>query len=193
MGARARRLRSGLAALRGARRDRGASALVVPVQAAGRAVSAWPGDAGTLCAPGMPFHVTVLFPFLAAAQIDAEAERSLREIAAAYPPFAFELAELARFEGVLYLGPRPAEPFRALTEAVHARWPQHPPYAGRFDSVIPHVTIATGPEPVGLASAVESQLPIAAAAEELWLLTPRPGGAWSKRARFALAGGAPAG
>jgi len=136
----------------------------------------------------MPYHVTVLYPFLPATRIDADAERSLGQIAAGCARFDFQLTGLGRFDEVLYIAPRPAEPFVALTEAVHARWPQHPPYAGEFETVIPHVTIATGPEPAGLAGAVEAHLPITTVADELWLLTPRAGGAWSRRAQFVLGG-----
>jgi 2'-5' RNA ligase len=173
----------------GRRSGEGASALVVPVHAAGRALSG--GDRDTTPqgpAPGMPYHVTVLYPFMDATRIDAEAERSLGQIAAGCRRFEFQLSGLGRFDEVLYITPRPAQPFVALTEAVHARWPQHPPYAGEFDTVIPHVTIATGTEPPDLATTVQARLPITTFADELWLLTPRGDGSWSRRARFALGG-----
>jgi 2'-5' RNA ligase len=163
-----------------------ASALVVPVPDATRATAAWPGDAGPLAAVGMPFHVTVLYPFLAADAIDEEVERALEAIAGGTTRFGFSLAELGRFEQVLFIAPRPADPFVALTRAVHERWPEHPPYGSEFESIVPHVTVASGPEPEGLASAVESRLPIETEALELWLLTPRPHGAWATRNRFAL-------
>ena len=170
------------------RRAHGAapSALVVPVPAAARATDAWPGDAGRLAESGMPPHVTVLYPFVAADAIDDDVERALQQIAAGSAPFAFELGEVGRFEEVLFIAPQPAEPFVALTRAVHARWPGHPPYRGEFETIIPHVTVASGPEPDGLASAVEATLPIHAEALELWLMTPRPNGAWATRNRFAL-------
>ncbi|HEY4426803.1 MAG TPA: 2'-5' RNA ligase family protein [Solirubrobacteraceae bacterium] len=163
-----------------------ASALVVPVPDATRATAAWPGEADRLTAAGMPFHVTVLYPFLAPEAIDEEVERALEKIAGGTTRFGFSLAELGRFEQVLFMAPRPADPFVALTRAVHEHWPEHPPYGGEFETVIPHVTLASGPEPEGLASAVESRLPIETEALELWLLTPRSHGAWATRNRFAL-------
>jgi 2'-5' RNA ligase len=135
----------------------------------------------------MPFHVTVLYPFLAADAIDDEVEDALRDIAARSARFGFDLTEIGRFPDVLYLAPRPAEPFVAMTQQVHARWPEHPPYRGEFESVIPHVTVASGSEPDGLAGAVEAALPIHADALELQLLTPMSGGAWATRSRFLLA------
>jgi 2'-5' RNA ligase len=134
----------------------------------------------------MPYHVTVIYPFLSASAIDPEVERALDEIAAASARFGFQLAAVGRFAEVLFIAPQPAEPFVALTNAVHARWPEHPPYAGEFEDVVPHVTVASGPEPAGLASAVEAALPIKATALELWLLTQRTRGGWVARNRFAL-------
>ena len=57
-----------------------------------------------------------------------------------------------RFPRVLYLAPEPAAPFVELTQAIAARWPDHQPYGGEFDSVVPHVTVVNGvAEPPGLA------------------------------------------
>ena len=42
---------------------------MVPVPAARDAVAAWPGDTSRLTAPGMPYHVTVLYPFLPLAAV----------------------------------------------------------------------------------------------------------------------------
>jgi 2'-5' RNA ligase len=140
----------------------------------------------------MPYHVTVLYPFLAADAIDGEVERALEKIALRSVRFGFALTEVGRFADVLFIAPRPAEPFVSLTEAVHARWPQHPPYRGEFETVVPHVTIASGREPAGLASAVEATLPIQTAAVELWLLTPQGNGGWATRNRFALGPGSAA-
>ncbi len=43
---------------------------------------------------------------------------------------------------VLWLAPKPAEPFRLLTAAVWAAFPDYPPYGGAFDGSIPHLTVA---------------------------------------------------
>jgi hypothetical protein len=52
--------------------------------------------------------------------------------------------ELTRWFGVdvLWLDPNPAEPFRGLTAAVGAAFPECPPYGGAFDEVVPHLTVA---------------------------------------------------
>jgi hypothetical protein len=58
---------------------------------------------------------------------------------------------------VLYLAPQPDQPFRALTETMAKRWPEAPPYGGRFADVIPHLTVADG-QPPGVLDEVEMAL-----------------------------------
>lgn len=59
-----------------------------------------------------------------------------------FPAFACCFAQTRWFgDEVLWLDPDPAEPFRALTAAVWAAFPQHPPYAGAHAVVTPHLTV----------------------------------------------------
>jgi 2'-5' RNA ligase len=160
---------------------------VVPVPEAGFVFERFSGDPGALGVPGLPMHVTVLYPFLAPAAIDGAVARELAALARACPVFEYELARVGRFPNVLYLSPSPPERFVALTEAVQARWPTHPPYGGAFVRIVPHVTLALGEEPPGLAQAVSEVLPVRARARELVLLEKETG-TWRTRSRFPLGG-----
>ncbi|MEA2290989.1 MAG: hypothetical protein QOF17_9 [Solirubrobacteraceae bacterium] len=139
-------------------------------------------------AAGLPPHVTVLYPFVPARRAGPELERDLRATFAHIPAFDFALTSVGRFPGVLYLAPEPAAPFAALTEACTRRWPEHPPYAGAYDEVVPHLTLAEGPEPPGLAEGWGRRLPLRARAEALWLMAPGPGGRWRRVADVPLGG-----
>lgn len=44
--------------------------------------------------------------------------------------------------GVVYLAPKPAALFIAFTQAVVERWPEHQPYGGAYEEIIPHLTVA---------------------------------------------------
>jgi 2'-5' RNA ligase len=154
----------------------GPSALLVPVEGIGLEP---PAD------NGLPPHVTVLFPF---ARPRAGLADELEETLGAFPAFDFALTAIGRFPGVLYLAPEPAAPFVALTEACVARWPEHPPYGGAYDETIPHVTLAEGDEPPGLAEPIARALPLRARASEVWLMAPGPTGRWRRRAVVALSG-----
>ena len=163
------------------------SALLVPAPEADVVYGRWSGDAANLRAPGMPLHVTVLYPFLEPPSIDETVERELETLARSHRPFGYTLRQIDRFPEVLYLSPSPTDGFVELTRAVHARWPSHPPYGGAYEEIMPHVTLALGDEPPGLAAVVAQELPIQAVARELVLLERRAG-IWSPRSHFALGG-----
>jgi 2'-5' RNA ligase len=87
-------------------------------------------------------HVTALGPFLPPSEITAEALLRITEIASATQPFDFRLVEVDVFpNGIIHLPPHPPEPFARLTERLWHAFPQCPPYAGEFGSVVPHVTL----------------------------------------------------
>jgi hypothetical protein len=89
----------------------------------------------------VPSHVTILYPFVPAAGLVPAVREVLAEIARKVEPFDVRFEEVGRFPGVVYLAPEPAGPLSGLTQAVHARFPDYPPYEGEFAEVIPHLTI----------------------------------------------------
>jgi len=130
-------------------------------------------------ARGVPAHITILFPFLPPERIDEEA---LRALFASREAFDFVLDRVERFEeGPVWLHPEPSEPFAALTSLVWSVWPDHPPYEGAHDVVIPHLTVSDVPIDVDVA------LPIAARATDVTLIEEEePGGRWAARLRCGL-------
>jgi 2'-5' RNA ligase len=139
---------------------------------------------------GIPAHVTLLFPFVPAEEIDDEALAELRALFAATPAFAVAFRELHRWPGMGYLAPDPSEPFIRLTEAVVAHWPEHQPYGGAHAAIVPHLTVAYGDDALlaEVEADVRSQLPIQAMATSALLLEEleRDWRRWGERARFPL-------
>ncbi|MYS20533.1 2'-5' RNA ligase [Streptomyces sp. DvalAA-14] len=125
----------------------GETALLITVPEADPLV----GGAGEAYDPaargGVPAHVTVLYPFLAAERIDDGVLARLRELFCAHEAFDLAFARFGRFPELLWLAPEPAAPVRALTGAVEARWPEAPPYGGAFPDPVPHLTVADGQSP----------------------------------------------
>jgi hypothetical protein len=158
----------------------------VPVPQAEPAVAKWRARHDPSAALGMPAHITVLYPFLSPEAITPSVEHDLESMLGAFRAFRFRLAGVDRFSGVLYLAPEPAEPFRALTTAVHDRWPDHPPYRGAFKTVIPHLTVVHGSEPPDVEGELAQAAPIEAEATEVWLMV-ESGQAWMLIRRFQLA------
>lgn len=101
-------------------------------------------------------------------------------------------AQTRRFPDVLYLAPEPAAAFRQLTHRVAERFPETPPYGGRFAEVIPHLTIAHGSDPQHLdqitdafEQAASDHLPISTQVSEVTLME-NTGGYWRVRHHFRL-------
>jgi len=163
-----------------------ASVLLVPVPEAAVVHARWPGERDHVGVPGLPLHVTVLYPFLKPSMIDHRVEDELQQVASSHGAFEYSLSGLGRLPGVLYMSVSPGDRFVELTQAVHDRWPTHPPYAGAYEEILPHVTLALGDEPPDLVAALEAELPIKAVARELVLLTKRADGVWAPWATFAL-------
>jgi len=170
-----------------------ATAIVVPVPEAQPLVGPWHGRLTEAGAAGMPPHLTLLYPFVeAAALVDEHVERA-RAALASFPPAAVAFRSVDVFAGpraVVYLVPDPDAPFRAMTEALAAAFPDHPPYAGVHVDVLPHLTVAE--VPVGcerrLRAELERCLPFAARLSEAWLYA-QDAGRWRPRSGLPLEGG----
>ncbi len=91
---------------------------------------------------GVPAHVTVLYPFRAVGDLSSADMHRLGALFAQSHPIEFRLARLDWFGSrVLYISLEPEEPFRHMTEAVAAAFPECPPYRNAFTSIIPHITV----------------------------------------------------
>jgi 2'-5' RNA ligase len=176
------------------------SALLVAVPEAEPAVGEHRARLDASARDGVPAHLTVLYPFLPPASIDGAVLASLRRLFAGFPPFAVTLDRIGWFdEEVVWLGPRDAPPFRALTRSAFAAFPCCPPYGGRYADVIPHLTIGDRDDPGALraaAEAVRGYLPVATTATEVTLMAgPAPGnpdtppGQWRTLTAFPLDAG----
>jgi 2'-5' RNA ligase len=164
------------------------SALVVHVPEAEPVVGRW-RRAHTYDAPlGLPAHVTILYPFVPHAEL-TEAEPRLAEVVAGHEAFDATFARTARFPDLLYLEPQPAERFLRLTEAVTATWPEHPPYEGAHDVVIPHLTVAESQDASlldAIASEIEPRLPIRQRVGALSLFVEGDHRRWREHSRLPL-------
>jgi len=169
----------------------GRSAILIPVPELERVVGEWRSLYDPSAALGVPAHITLRVPFVERKLIDDAVLGALRDHFAAAKPFSFRFPKLARFPGVVYLAPEPARPFRKMIAELHARFPDHPPYGGVHDDVVPHLTVADRRDRLDLVlmqrieRALGPRLPLAARATEVWLMTERRKH-WSRKARFPL-------
>ncbi|MEU7743286.1 2'-5' RNA ligase family protein [Nonomuraea sp. NPDC049158] len=168
----------------------GETALLAVVREAEPLVGPWRRRLDSSASAGVPAHVTVLVPFLDIDRVGSAVIDDLRVLIGAHSPFAVRFDECRRFPDVLYLAPTPEQPFRALTEAVAARWPEAPPYGGQFADVIPHLTVAYGQEPQAfheVEAALTPRLPVTAHVSSVSLFVSE-GTRWHQHVEFPLLG-----
>lgn len=167
------------------------TALVVEVPEAEDAVGAWRAELDPWATGGVPSHVTILFPFMAVEEIDPTVCARVRAAIAAQPAFDYRFAGTGWFgDRVVWLAPDEPGHFVRLTEAVAREFPDHPPYAGAFGEIVPHLTVGNTDDPARLREAeagVAGDLPVEGRATHVSLLVFRDG-RWERRERFPLAG-----
>lgn len=140
---------------------------------------------------GVPAHITVLVPFMDPALITPDVLARARHALSRTPSFSFSLRKIGRFPETAYLAPEPAGPFIAMTLALAEAFPEFPPYAGAFDSIVPHLSVAHGSASDADAAAIELQArllasgPVHAACTEVTLIE-NSSGRWQDMHVFAL-------
>ncbi|MGN9846429.1 2'-5' RNA ligase family protein [Nonomuraea sp. H19] len=168
----------------------GETALLAVVKEAEPLVGRWRRRFDSAASAGVPAHVTVLVPFLDIDRVDAAVTDDLRALIGEHGPFTVRFDECRRFPDVLYLAPTPDQPFRALTQAVAARWPEAPPYGGQFTDIIPHLTVAHGQQAHvydEVEAVLTTRLPLTAHVASISLFAS-DGDRWHQCAEFPLIG-----
>lgn len=166
------------------------TALLILVPEAEPLVDHWRQRFDPSALVGVPAHITVLSPFLDADELVPETIAELRALFAGHDAFDVQFHGFGQFPGLLYLDPEPAEPIRALTEAVVARWPERQPYGGAYEGITPHLTICYELTPqlaVEIVGDVDAGLPVTSRVAEVHLLMS-DGEQWGRRESFALGG-----
>ncbi|MGH3366947.1 MAG: 2'-5' RNA ligase family protein [Nocardioidaceae bacterium] len=134
---------------------------------------------------GVPAHVSLLYPFVAAAQLNESVTSALGELFADQAPIPVQFADCYRRSGFVALRPDPIDGLTKLINQTRRRWPDVVPYEGLYGDVEPHVTVtlrASEETAVTIEREVTTELPISAELREAWLVAFE--GRWSLRGRF---------
>ena len=142
----------------------------------------------------IPLSLTLLYPWIRAAEVaQADLDR-LRSFFAARRPLEFDLARVAEFPGVVvYAVPEPDEELRSTMRALWALYRKYPPYGRPGYEPAPHATLGRldGPDAITLATAeerVEALLPVHCHVREITLMEEYEPDRWRARETFPLAG-----
>jgi len=172
------------------------SAVIVPVAEAEPVVGRHRRELDVAAEWGVPAHVTVVYPFVPPARIDAELVARLQAVIGGVRAFECAFTECGWFgDDVLWLAPDVGEPFRDLTRAVSTEFPEFPPYGGAYDDVIPHLTVGEGRrgrlDRLRVAeAAVAAELPVTARIDHAVLVAGTDAAdSWSTVARLPLGSG----
>ena len=118
------------------------TALVVVADAADEALAPWRRRFHAWSVErGIPAHLTILFPFVPAARVDADLLASLRALYAPVHAVRVRARPVESFPGVAWLAPEPAAPFLELIAATRAAFPDPPPYGDPTLEPVPHCTV----------------------------------------------------
>jgi 2'-5' RNA ligase len=167
------------------------TALIVEVPAAEPVVGQHRLDLDANARLGIPAHVTTLAPFMPGGAIGADELARLGRVFASVKAFGFRLDRVGWFgTSVVWLGPEDPAPFSSLTAAVFAEFPDFPPFGGRYDEVVPHLTVGID-SPVDAMRRAEQEispdLPVLGRATAVTLVGElSPGGRWGVLASFPL-------
>ena len=168
----------------------GRSAVIVPIVLPPRlAALRYAGD--PLAARGVPPHVTVLFPFLPVAALTPVIRSDLARLAARQAPFTAGFSRVEAREEMVWLVPHDQRPFLDLTDAVATLWPDHPPYGGIHDTLIPHLTLLETTDGQALDAAWAAAVdigPFEMTVRELTVITENASDTWRTRWRLPLGG-----
>jgi hypothetical protein len=161
------------------------TAVLVLVPEAEAAVAAHRAHLDVAASWGVPAHLSVVYPFVPAADVDEHVLTELAIAVGTVPAFDCVFPRTDWFgDEVLWLAPEPDAPFRDLTRALVEAFPAHQPYGGVHDDPVPHLTVGelrlgSTAELTAAECAVRAHLPIRARIERAVLLAGRPEpGAW---------------
>jgi 2'-5' RNA ligase len=142
----------------------------------------------------IPPHITILFPFVPAAELDDESLAAVARVCAAARPFEYVLASAESFPDAVWLAPDPAAPFVDLIARTREAFPTFPPYGDPAAAVpVPHCTVRVVGEQESLDRALQEcrvwfrpHLPIRCRAEAVTLLEELDDGRWTTNRTFPL-------
>src|SRR3712207_2029316 len=99
----------------------GQTGVVIPVPAVYPLLASVAARFPGVVREGVPSHVSLQYPFVAADELDDRVSRELSELFAGQPPMPVTFAECRRRGGFVYLSPDPVDGLAELTAQIRRR------------------------------------------------------------------------
>jgi len=107
---------------------------------------------------GIPFHVTLLYPFAPRDELTDAVIAETRALFAAREPIEFSLTRIATWPDVVYAVPEPDAALRECMRALYQLFPSWPPYGGEHAEVVPHATLGEDVDATRVVAEIERRL-----------------------------------
>jgi 2'-5' RNA ligase len=114
--------------------------------------------AAATVALGIPFHVTLLYPFAPRDELTDAVITETRALFAAREPIEFSLTRIATWPDVVYAVPEPDAALRECMQALYQVFPSWPPYGGEHAEVVPHATLGEDVDAAQVVAEIERRL-----------------------------------
>ncbi len=167
------------------------STILIPVLTSEPIVGQWRRQYDDSALRGIPPHITLLFPFVHPQSIDERVLNTLSLLFQSIKPFQFTLEKIRTFPNVIYLMPSPRKPFIKLTTLIVEKYPDAPPYEGKYPAINPHLTLAQLSDKddfSGILNTIKKELPpklpIKTIAKEAWLMEKDKNNYWRIKYKF---------
>ncbi len=143
---------------------------------------------------GMPAHVTLLYPFVAPADLVDAVIARVAAVVAGHAASTVRFASTRWFgDQVVWLAPEPDDELQRLSADLWAAFPDHPPYGGAIEQPRPHLTLADGADVAAMRAAeraVHDRLPVTVEVASVAVMVGAPAAdAWHRVAELPLATG----
>jgi hypothetical protein len=173
----------------------GWTALVAPVPELTPVLATIEAEHPGVTRPGIPAHVTFLYPFVPLTELDSGTTDWLTALAARHAPLTLQFTQVRVEPGFVYLDSPSLKP---LTDEIRAHWPDLIPYLGRFGpDPVAHLSLAIGTAETGAIAALAATalpryrataLPKTVTIDHLWLVG-HDNDEWQTLARFPFGAG----
>lgn len=153
------------------------STILIPVLSADLLIDKWRKKYVESSHHGIPFHITLLFPFIEPEKIHDDVVNRLKDFFLETKQFTYILSKIDTFPNIIFLEPSKKKQFIKLTEGLLKIFPTTSLYEGKFSKINPHATVANLNNAENfnrirtiISKDLNSKLPIKAVAKEVWLM-----------------------
>lgn len=91
---------------------------------------------------GLMSHLTLIYPFKRVEALNTAVFQKIDQLVNKTLPLTYKIDTTSQFPDTLFLNFANQQPLVQLVQTFADAFPENPPYEGKFDTIVPHITIA---------------------------------------------------